>query len=38
VLTAYHIMTIMLESTAVTKLLWTSTGASWLKQWGGPAA
>ena len=37
VLTVYHLMTIMFEQTAATKMIWSSTGNTWLKNWGGPA-
>lgn len=35
VLTAYHLMTIWFERTMATKLIWSSTGQTWLKNWGG---
>jgi hypothetical protein len=37
VLTVYHLMTIWFEQTAATKMIWSSTGNQWLKNWGGPA-
>jgi hypothetical protein len=35
VLTAYHMMTIMFEQSLTTKVLWTDTGTTWMKQWAG---
>jgi len=35
VLTTYHLMTIWFERTAATKMIWSSTGNQWLKNWGG---
>lgn len=37
VLTIYHLMTIWFEQTAATKMIWSSTGNQWLKNWGGAA-
>lgn len=37
VLTVYHLMTIWFEQTAATKIIWSSTGNQWLKNWGGAA-
>ncbi len=37
VLTLYHLMTIWFEQTAATKLIWSSTGNQWVKNWGGAA-
>lgn len=33
VLTAYHVMTIMFEQSPAAKLLWSSHGRTWLKNW-----
>ena len=33
VLTLYHLTTIGFEHSAVTKMLWSHTGRTWLKQW-----
>ncbi len=33
VLTAYHIMTIMFEQSPAAKMLWSSLGRTWLKNW-----
>ncbi|MGX9346879.1 SDH family Clp fold serine proteinase [Microbacterium sp. KNMS] len=35
VLSLYHLMTISFEQTAATKMIWSSTGNQWLKNWGG---
>ncbi|MGA5644128.1 SDH family Clp fold serine proteinase [Microbacterium sp. NPDC088796] len=35
VLTVYHLMTIWFEQTLATKIIWSSMGSSWLKNWGG---
>lgn len=37
VLTAYHLMTIWFEQSPATKMIWSSTGRTWLKNWGGTA-
>lgn len=37
VLTVYHLMTIWFEQTIGTKMIWSSTGNQWIKNWGGPA-
>jgi len=37
VLTVYHLMTIWFEQTLATKVIWSSMGSSWLKNWGGAA-
>lgn len=37
VLTAYHLMTIWFERTLVTKLIWSSRGQLWMKNWAGAA-
>lgn len=34
VLTAYHIVTLLFEKTAFTKMLWADTGRSWMKGLG----
>ncbi|MGD0019953.1 MAG: S49 family peptidase [Candidatus Limnocylindrales bacterium] len=38
VLTAYHLMTIIFEQSAAAKLLWTSHGRTWIKNWAPAAA
>lgn len=38
VLTTYHLMTIWFEQSPMTKILWSSTGATWMKNWTGTAA
>jgi len=35
VLTMYHLMTIWFEQTLVTKMIWSSKGLTWVKNWGG---
>lgn len=35
VLDAYHRMTIMFEQTMMTKIIWSSEGKSWMKNWAG---
>lgn len=35
VLDAYHRMTIMFEQTMMTKILWSSQGKTWIKNWAG---
>ncbi|MBT8162778.1 SDH family Clp fold serine proteinase [Arthrobacter terricola] len=35
VLTAYHRMTILMEQTPVTKIIWGSNNSRWVKQWNG---
>lgn len=37
VLTAHHMMTIYFERSQATKLLWSHTGRTWLKNWAGQA-
>lgn len=37
VLTSYHLMTIMFEQSQITKLIWTDTGRTWMKNWAGAA-
>lgn len=37
VLTAYHLMTIWFEQSQTTKMIWSSQGSSWIKNWGGAA-
>lgn len=38
VLTAYHIFTITVEQSPVTKMLWSDHGRTWVKNWGDPAS
>lgn len=38
VLTAYHLMTILFEQTATTKILWTNHNRTWMKNWVPPQA
>jgi hypothetical protein len=35
VLTLYHLITIWFEQTLATKIIWSSQGNSWIKNWGG---
>lgn len=35
VLDANHRMTIMFEQTMMTKIIWSSEGKSWMKNWAG---
>lgn len=35
VLTLYHLVTIWFEQTMATKIIWSSQGSSWIKNWGG---
>jgi hypothetical protein len=37
VLTAYHLMTICFEQTAMVKMLWSHEGRTWIKNWAGQA-
>jgi len=37
VLTAYHLMTLAFENTFLMKVIWSSSGGAWIKQWTGAA-